>query len=164
MRPRRGATGAALLAVSALTAACTGRHAAATPAAAAVLSPAQITVTAAVVVQPVSQDAPAPAYFTVHNPTATDDRITSVTTTAAATTLINNSLSDATGTPGIDVPAETTTALGPFGTDVLLLKPAVLTPGSRVALTVHFAHHTPISVSATVMTVAQAADDRTGTP
>lgn len=162
-RTRRAATGIPLLGISALLTACTGHADAASSATHSPAKPPQITVTGAVVVQPVADGAPAPAYFTVHNPSVTDERITAVTTAAAATTLINNSLADAAGDgPGIDIPADTATALGPFGTDVLLLKPAALTPGGRVVLIVHFQHHGPVSVSATVETVAQAARAQTG--
>jgi copper(I)-binding protein len=124
---------------------------------------AKITITGAVIVQPVSAGAPAPAYFTVHNPTAADDRITAVTTNISTRTLINNSLSDTPTTSGLDIPAATTTALGPFGSDILLLAPAPLTAGSIVTLTVSFQHLGRVSVRATVESVAQAAQTQNQT-
>ncbi|MGH6657570.1 MAG: copper chaperone PCu(A)C [Actinocrinis sp.] len=127
-------------------------------------TPARITVTAAVIVKPTSPGTAAPLYFVVDNPTASSDRILSVSTAAAARTLINDNLGGAGGASGIDVPAHTTTALSPFGSDVLLLNPAPLAPGAAVELTVEFKIHGRITISATVETVAQAAARLTSAP
>lgn len=121
-------------------------------------SPPTITITGAVVVQPISAHAPAPAYFTVHNPTGSDETITAVTAAAVSShAILNNSLTGDPAATGTDIPAGATTTLGPYGPDVLLLNPAPLTPGSTITLTVAFRHLGPLTVPATVETVAQAA-------
>lgn len=98
------------------------------------------------------QGADAALYFAITSPT--DDRLVGVDTDVAETTSLHVTGS-ADGTmieiEAFELPADTEVVLEPFGDHVMLEQVAdELEPGDRVEVTLRFAEHAPVQVSADV--------------
>lgn len=145
----------------ALTGAVTGGAAVAAAAVVAVValsggssaaaSPARLSVTGGYVPRPLLTDMAA-AYLTVRNTGGSPAELTSVTTPLAAHVTLHTTV----GTtmrqvPSLSVPARGRLSLG-LGADHLMLENLARMPavGDSVALTLHFAHATPATVTVTV--------------
>ena len=121
------------------------------------LARVHLTVSGAMVPAPSAPDIAA-VYLTIANTGAHDDELLSVSTAAADRTMLadNTAASGArvgsmTRLSGIAVPAHATTALGPYGRDIMLMQPTPLAVGQRIKLTLHFRVVGTVDVEAMVV-------------
>jgi copper(I)-binding protein len=113
----------------------------------------RIEVSAASIAMPSPGSRQAVTYLTLVNLGA-EDRLISVTSPAARQIELVRHDGSAAG-PGqrlttVVIPANATVSLSPFGTDVVLVRPAALTFGQMLPLTLRFRHAGTITVDATV--------------
>ncbi|HEY3873684.1 MAG TPA: copper chaperone PCu(A)C [Actinocrinis sp.] len=119
-----------------------------------------LTVTGAVVVEPVTSGDPATAYFTIDIHTSSTDSLISVTSPVSTHIVLNNTGSAGSTAAPIAAPAQTSTALTPFGPDVCVFDPATLHPGAFVQLDLQFKNAGTIAVQAAMRTAARSAGGR----
>lgn len=113
-----------------------------------------IVVTNAYVREPAPPTDAAAAYFTVYNTTSQDDRLTSVTSGAGATTVLHTVVNGAmtAAAQGAVIPAHGSLVLSTGKGHVMIEQLfGKLLPGQNVNLELNFAHAGPIDVSAPVI-------------
>lgn len=113
----------------------------------------QVEISSAAVAMPVINGGPAVTYLTLVNLSGAD-QLVSVTSPAARRIELIQRNGTAAGPgrvlPRLVIPAHATLSLSPFGTDIVLIKPAALTFGQMLPLTFTFRNAGRVTVEATV--------------
>jgi copper(I)-binding protein len=120
---------------------------------------AKLSVSNAYVREP-ADPAEAAAYFTIANQGGADDTLTAVTASTGRASMHTTNGPKMVALSSAPVPAHGSLDFSPGGNHLMIEDPGPLTPGTTVRLTLTFAASAPITVTAPVIAIADAAPGR----